>query len=102
MKIILSALALVIAAPAMGQTAPTADPNAGNNSSTATTTVGGGFANLTLTKTDSPDPVTPGTNITYTITIANAGPANAATAALSDTTPAGTTFVSLTSPGGWT
>jgi hypothetical protein len=31
MKIILSALALVIAAPAMGQTAPTADPNAGNH-----------------------------------------------------------------------
>ena len=31
MKLILSALALVIAAPATGQTAPNADPNAGHH-----------------------------------------------------------------------
>jgi uncharacterized repeat protein (TIGR01451 family) len=79
----------------------TADPNSANNSSTATTTVGGGTADLTLTKTDSPDPVSPGTNITYTITLNNAGPANAATAVLSDTTPVGTTFVSIAAPAGW-
>jgi uncharacterized repeat protein (TIGR01451 family) len=83
-------------------TSATADPNGANGSSTTTTTVGAGSADLTVTKTDSPDPVSPGTNITYTITVANAGPGNAATVALSDTTPAGTTFVSLASPGGWT
>lgn len=58
-------------------------------------------ADLSVTKTDSPDPVTAGTNLAWTLTVSNAGPANAATVALSDTLPAGTTFVSLVSPGGW-
>jgi uncharacterized repeat protein (TIGR01451 family) len=79
----------------------TSDPNSGNDSATATTTVGTGSADLSVTKVDTPDPVTPGTNLTYTITVNNAGPSNATTAALSDTLPAGTTFVSLSSPGGW-
>jgi uncharacterized repeat protein (TIGR01451 family) len=80
----------------------TADPNGANNSSTATTTVGNGSADLSVTKTDSPDPVAPGGNITYTITVNNAGPSSATSVALADTVPAGTTFVSLSSPGGWT
>ena len=59
-------------------------------------------ADLNVAKTDSPDPVLVGTNLTYTITVTNAGPNAAANAALTDILPANTTFVSLTSPGGWT
>ncbi len=58
-------------------------------------------ADLSVTKTASPSPVTVGANLTYTITVTNAGPDTAASASLSDTLPAGTTFVSLSSPGGW-
>jgi uncharacterized repeat protein (TIGR01451 family) len=79
----------------------TTDPTPGNNSATATTTVGAGSADLSITKTGAPDPVVPGSNLTYTITASNAGPSSAATVALNDTLPAGTTFVSLASPGGW-
>ncbi len=78
----------------------TTDGNPGNNSATATTTVGA-LADLSITKTDSPDPVTAGTNLTYTITVTNAGPSSASTVSLSDTLPASTTFVSLASPAGW-
>jgi uncharacterized repeat protein (TIGR01451 family) len=79
----------------------TTDPTPGNNSATATTTVGAGSADLSITKTGAPDPVVSGSNLTYTITATNAGPSSAATVALDDTLPAGTTFVSLSSPGGW-
>ncbi len=58
-------------------------------------------ADLAVAKVDSPDPVTAGTNLTYTITVTNSGPDPADTVSLSDTLPAGTTFVSLASPGGW-
>lgn len=81
-------------------TSTTADPDPMDNSDTETTTVGTS-ANLSVTKTDSPDPVTAGNNLTYTITVTNAGPSNAATVALADTLPAGTTFVSMPTPGGW-
>jgi uncharacterized protein len=72
-----------------------------DNSATETTTVAAS-ASLSITKVDTPDPVAAGTNLTYTITVTNGGPSNAATVSLSDTLPAGTTFVSLSSPGGWT
>jgi len=81
--------------------AATADPNPGNNTATATTTVGVGSADIGITKTDSPDPVSAGTDLSYTITATNAGPTNAASLSVSDTLPAGTTFVSLASPAGW-
>jgi uncharacterized protein len=58
-------------------------------------------ADLEITNVDSPDPVVAGNNLTYTITVTNAGPDPAVAASLSDTLPAGTTFVSLASPGGW-
>jgi uncharacterized repeat protein (TIGR01451 family) len=83
-------------------TAATSDPNTGNESGSATTTVGSGSADLSVTKSDSPDPVTAGNNLTYTITVTNAGPSNATTTTLSDAIPPNTTFVSLSSPGGWT
>jgi uncharacterized repeat protein (TIGR01451 family) len=81
-------------------TSTTPDPNPGNESGTATTTVATA-ADLSVTKVDTPDPVTAGANLTYTITVNNAGPSDAASVSLSDGLPAGTTFVSLSSPGGW-
>ena len=79
----------------------TPDPVPANNSATATTTVATG-ADVSVTKTDSPDPATAGGNVTYAIVVTNAGPSDASTLTLSDALPAGTTFVALTSPVGWT
>ena len=59
------------------------------------------IADLAVTKADSPDPVTAGTNLTYTVTVTNNGPDAAATVAWSDPLPAGTTFVSLSAVAGW-
>ncbi|MBP8294747.1 MAG: DUF11 domain-containing protein [Burkholderiales bacterium] len=58
-------------------------------------------ADVSVTKVDTPDPVTAGTNLAYAITIDNAGPSDADSVSLSDTLPAGTTFVSLAAPVGW-
>ncbi|MBZ0089632.1 MAG: DUF11 domain-containing protein, partial [Thermoanaerobaculia bacterium] len=59
-------------------------------------------ADLSITKVDGTDPVAIGAQLAYTITVANAGPDTATNASWSDLLPAGTTFVSLTAPGGWT
>ncbi len=58
-------------------------------------------ADLVVTKVDTPDPVAPGGNLTYTITVTNNGPDPADNAFWSDTLPTETTFVSLAQPGGW-
>ena len=78
----------------------TGEGNPGDESATATTTVATS-ADLTVTKVDNPDPVTAGQTLTWTITIANAGPSDAAGLSLNDALPAGTTFVSLTEPADW-
>src|SRR5207253_329109 len=54
-------------------TSTTTDSNPANNSDTETTTVQA-QADLAVTKTDSPDPVVAGRNLTYTIRVANNGP----------------------------
>ena len=59
-------------------------------------------ADLSVTKVDSPDPVLAGANLTYTITVQNAGPDSAVNVSLTDPVPVGTSFVSFMSPGGWT
>ena len=59
------------------------------------------LADLEITNVDAPDPVVAGQNLTYTITVTNNGPDPAGTVSLTDTLPAGTTFVSLSTPGGW-
>jgi uncharacterized repeat protein (TIGR01451 family) len=79
----------------------TTDPDAANNADTETTLVGTA-AGLSVTKSDSPDPVVAGQNITYTIIVTNAGPSDALGVTLTDVVPANTTFVSFTSPAGWT
>jgi uncharacterized repeat protein (TIGR01451 family) len=46
-------------------------------------------ADLSVTKTDSPDPVTAGSELTYTLTVQNSGPADAPNVVLTDSVPAG-------------
>jgi len=59
-------------------------------------------APLSVTATDTPDPVQPGGTISYGLTMQNAGPNIALDAMLSNPLPAGTTFVAITAPAGWT
>src|SRR2546427_626069 len=54
---------------------------------------------LAVSKTDSPDPVAAGGNLTYTLSYSNTGKANATGVVLNDTVPANTTFVSATARG---
>jgi uncharacterized repeat protein (TIGR01451 family) len=71
----------------------TFDPNAANNLATVATSVSG-QADLSITKSDSPDPVIAGNPLTYTIVVTNHGPSTATAVQVSDTLPFGTTFVS--------
>ncbi|HKR00189.1 MAG TPA: lamin tail domain-containing protein [Pyrinomonadaceae bacterium] len=57
-------------------------------------------ADLSITKTDSPDPVVTGTDVTYTITVTNSGPADAQSVVVTDDLPGSVTFVSCNSTGG--
>jgi uncharacterized repeat protein (TIGR01451 family) len=80
--------------------ATTADPNNTNNSATTNTTVNA-RADLSITKVDEPDPVATGATLTYTITVANAGPSDATSLTMTDTLPANVGFVSADGTG-WT
>jgi uncharacterized repeat protein (TIGR01451 family) len=53
-----------------------------------------GSADLSLTKTDSPDPVAAGGALTYTIKVANAGPDTATGVVVTDDLPKDVSFVS--------
>ncbi|HZI67739.1 MAG TPA: IPT/TIG domain-containing protein [Thermoanaerobaculia bacterium] len=82
-------------------TSTTADPATGNNVASATTLVSpDGLADLVITKSDSPDPVVSGSNLTYTIGVDNAGPDTAAAVVMTDVLPPGTTFVSCSASAG--
>lgn len=79
-----------------------ADPNSANNTAQQGTTVvppaGPAMADLSITKLGAPDPVfSGGPDLTYTITVENAGPDPATGVTLSDTLPAGVTFQSASS-----
>jgi uncharacterized repeat protein (TIGR01451 family) len=58
-------------------------------------------ADLTVTKTDSPDPVVAGTDLTYTINLNNNGSGPAVFANWQDPLPAGTRLQSFTGAAGW-
>jgi uncharacterized repeat protein (TIGR01451 family) len=57
-------------------------------------------ADLSITKTDSPDPVSVGAALTYSIQVANAGPDTATDVIVTDALPKGVTYVSATSSQG--
>ena len=78
----------------------TTDPNNANNAATTNTTVNA-RADLSITKVDDPDPVATGATLTYTITVANAGPSDATSLTMTDTLPANVGFVSADGTG-WT
>ena len=75
-------------------TSAATDPNTANNTDTETTTVNPLLADLSVTKSDSPDPVTVGSNLTYNIIVTNNGPATSTPVTLTDTLPGGVSFVS--------
>jgi uncharacterized repeat protein (TIGR01451 family) len=75
------------------------DPIAANNTSTASVSVTP-IADLAITKTASPSPAGVGGTLTYTLTVTNNGPSPATTVTLTDTLPAGPTFVSAASTQG--
>ncbi len=87
---------IVVTPGSVGQLSNTAtvssttdDPVAANDSSTATTTVSPLEADLSIAKSDSPDPVTVGSPLTWTLAVANHGPDAAAGVTVTDVLPSG-------------
>ncbi|MBA2373518.1 MAG: DUF11 domain-containing protein, partial [Chloroflexi bacterium] len=74
-----------------------AQPVTGPWSNVVDITVDRPVADLSLTKTDSPDPVLAGGDVTYTLTATNNGPTQATGVTITDTLPASVTFVSASS-----
>jgi uncharacterized repeat protein (TIGR01451 family) len=60
----------------------------------------GAGADLGISMTGAPNPVTTGSNLTYSITVTNNGPDSAQGVSVTDTLPAGVTFVSATTSTG--
>src|SRR5207302_3813774 len=58
-------------------------------------------ADVAVTISNSPNPVSPAQNYTYTAGAANNGPNAAATVSVSIPLPAGTNFQSMAVPAGW-
>jgi uncharacterized repeat protein (TIGR01451 family) len=76
--------------------ATTPDPQSGNSSSTATTTVVPPSADVRIVKTGSAEGAGNETVITYTIVVTNAGPDAATNVVVTDVLPATATFQSAT------
>ncbi|MCP3935137.1 MAG: DUF11 domain-containing protein, partial [Actinomycetia bacterium] len=74
------------------------DPDASNNSATDTDILDAA-PDLALSKTDGLDEVSPGEDLSYTLTITNAGTQDAADVTLVDTLPAGVTFFTASDDG---
>lgn len=79
-------------------TSGTSDPNPSNNTASFTTTAGTA-ADLSIAKT-APATATAGDNLTYELTVANAGPSAAAAATVTDPLPVGLTAASATTDQG--
>jgi uncharacterized repeat protein (TIGR01451 family) len=80
--------------------AGTSDPNPANNTATSSTAVTTN-ADLGVTIGDSPDPVFPGSTLTYTVTVTKSGPSTATNATLTVVLGPQTTFNSISSNPGW-
>ena len=75
-------------------TASINDPDSGNNSATDNDTVLEPATDLSITKSDSPDPTIAGATITYTLVVTNNGPSNSTGATVTDMLPVGVSFAS--------
>lgn len=80
-------------------TTETFDTDDGNDQDSVTTSVTQ-VADLSLVKS-GPLTAAAGTDITYNVTVTNAGPSNASTVSGTDTLEPGLTFVSASAPAGW-
>ncbi len=89
--IAVDAVGTIINTATVSTTTPETDLT--NNSASAQTTLDP-RVDLRITKTDSVDPVVPGQQLTYTLEVTNVGPSDASGVIVSDTLPAGVTFVS--------
>jgi uncharacterized repeat protein (TIGR01451 family) len=79
--------------------AVTSDPNPSNNTATTTTTAVK-TADISVTKTDSPDPVHVGQTLTYSVVVANGGPSAATGVKLIDALPKNAGFGSVSTSQG--
>ncbi len=77
----------------------TADLVSSNNAASVVATIVP-VADVSVSKTASPNPVLLTSNITFTVVVTNAGPSLATSVVVTDTLPAGTTFVSAQSTQG--
>jgi len=75
-----------------------ADPNRANNSKFVDSQVTA-LVDMTLAKTDTPDPVQAGTPLTYVLTAHNTGPSTASTVVVTDPLPGNVAFISATPSG---
>ncbi len=81
----------------------TPDPNPSNNTSTVDVEVIAPVeADISVVKTASPNPVTPGEVLTYTIVVANAGPNDAQNVVLTDSIPSSIIGPEFSTNGGGT
>lgn len=76
------------------------DPNPGNNTASISTTVNpagsAGQADVSITKVATPNPVVVGSDLAYTLTVSNSGPAAATRVMVSDTLPPSVVLASVT------
>lgn len=77
-------------------TSDTSDPNQGNNTGSVTVTPTAS-ADLQISKTQTPQQFNYGDTIDYTLSVLNNGPSTARSVVITDTLPAGVTFVSASS-----
>lgn len=80
-------------------TSSTHDPDTENNTDTTTTTIDA-VADLSVTKTDEPDPVVAGEELSYSLLVANDGPSTAYDVMLEDVLPDGVSVVDIEVLGG--
>jgi uncharacterized repeat protein (TIGR01451 family) len=84
-------------------TSTTPDPDLCNNTFTAITTVEAAeSADVSVVKSASPNPVSPGQVLTYRIIVSNAGPSDAENVVLTDAVPSGITGAEFSTDGGIT
>jgi uncharacterized repeat protein (TIGR01451 family) len=79
----------------------TVDPNNGNNSKSAVTAYDTPQIDLVTTVSDSPDPVGPGQNLTYSVVVSNNGPDTAGSTNFGVYNNGTLPFVSGTAPAGF-